>query len=487
MRAHTGYQPTTGKHDEHFLRRLDRLTGTQVDMALALYRDHELMKMLLGELEVSDSIERVAISIHDDKLGPFIVVTRDGRFVTCLGEGMGTGATPIVTKEHFDRVARNVQRVREVQAEIALHPAREVQRILVRLLECGSDISREEFASVVAWQPLLAPAFLRSFLVLNEQVGRTYQCLARRQNRFKRKDEPALHRYWTDTWAVAHLSLLLGVDNGQYLRRILEVKELDAIGYLISWSTIRLNTTSHGLRGAWLAAKVAKPLVAPMKRIYQTPPTELALVDAGIALSAIGHGHSKLKSEIGKLLAQTEHVPDDVYGNLIRCMHRTFAACFDVGVENPELSRVVLDEIAKQLMTRLTSLLAPAQRAYAQPVPGPLQFPDDMGVTMLLQGAFPIIDEKFNTLTQLLVWLPHLVRVKAEEFYVPRQYLKLFSQTWNVERSIGLIEPRRRIEQLGGRVPRATPPAARRPGRNDPCPCGSQRKYKRCCAHGPPM
>jgi len=43
------------------------------------------------------------------------------------------------------------------------------------------------------------------------------------------------------------------------------------------------------------------------------------------------------------------------------------------------------------------------------------------------------------------------------------------------------------FEQLGGRVPRATPPAARRPGRNDPCPCGSQRKYKRCCAHGPPM
>jgi uncharacterized protein YecA (UPF0149 family) len=27
-------------------------------------------------------------------------------------------------------------------------------------------------------------------------------------------------------------------------------------------------------------------------------------------------------------------------------------------------------------------------------------------------------------------------------------------------------------------------PAAAPPGRNDPCPCGSGRKFKRCCAAG---
>jgi uncharacterized protein YchJ len=31
-----------------------------------------------------------------------------------------------------------------------------------------------------------------------------------------------------------------------------------------------------------------------------------------------------------------------------------------------------------------------------------------------------------------------------------------------------------------GRVP-AAPPAARHVGRNDPCPCGSGKKYKHCC------
>ena len=172
---------------------------------------------------------------------------------------------------------------------------------------------------------------------------------------------------------------------------------------------------------------------------------------------------------------RTESEPDDFL--LAEVFH-------DVGVENPELCRVVLNELAKKMTARLTSLQASAQHACTQLVPGSSECPDDMGVTLLLQGAFPIIDEKFNTLTQLLIWLPHLVRVKAEEFYIPRSYLKLFNRTWNVERAIGLIEPRRQIERIGAGPPRATPPAAQRPGRNDPCPCGSQRKYKHCCAHG---
>jgi uncharacterized protein len=29
-----------------------------------------------------------------------------------------------------------------------------------------------------------------------------------------------------------------------------------------------------------------------------------------------------------------------------------------------------------------------------------------------------------------------------------------------------------------------TMPGSRRPGRNEPCPCGSGRKYKRCCGAG---
>ncbi len=35
--------------------------------------------------------------------------------------------------------------------------------------------------------------------------------------------------------------------------------------------------------------------------------------------------------------------------------------------------------------------------------------------------------------------------------------------------------------EAGAEAESASPPTARRPGRNSPCPCGSGRKYKRCC------
>jgi len=41
-----------------------------------------------------------------------------------------------------------------------------------------------------------------------------------------------------------------------------------------------------------------------------------------------------------------------------------------------------------------------------------------------------------------------------------------------------------RIEALSARVPPPPPKAAAEPqpvGRNDPCPCGSGKKYKKCC------
>ncbi|MDH7569167.1 MAG: SEC-C metal-binding domain-containing protein, partial [Armatimonadota bacterium] len=54
----------------------------------------------------------------------------------------------------------------------------------------------------------------------------------------------------------------------------------------------------------------------------------------------------------------------------------------------------------------------------------------------------------------------------------------------------GVMEVLKRSPSLAPPLPRAaaaqptrnaTPPTPVAPGRNDPCPCGSGRKYKRCC------
>lgn len=63
--------------------------------------------------------------------------------------------------------------------------------------------------------------------------------------------------------------------------------------------------------------------------------------------------HRKLQSEIGKLLAQTEHVPDGAVAELNRELHRYFGAHFQASVEDPELGRKYMDEVFEPLSDRL--------------------------------------------------------------------------------------------------------------------------------------
>jgi hypothetical protein len=81
---------------EHFLSRLDRLPRGEVDLALELYRDPELLRAVLHTASIPDGAERAAISLGDPVLGPFLIVTRDGHFVTCLGRGMRVGELPVI-------------------------------------------------------------------------------------------------------------------------------------------------------------------------------------------------------------------------------------------------------------------------------------------------------------------------------------------------------------------------------------------------------
>jgi len=84
-------------HDEHFLRRLDRVADDQVELALTLYRDQELLAEVLGRAALPEGTERLAISLDDPQQGPFVIVTGGGRFVTCLGKGIRVDGEPVLT------------------------------------------------------------------------------------------------------------------------------------------------------------------------------------------------------------------------------------------------------------------------------------------------------------------------------------------------------------------------------------------------------
>ena len=101
----------------------------------------------------------------------------------------------------------------------------------------------------------------------------------------------------------------------------------------------------------------------------------------------------------------------------------------------------------------------------------------------MMQTPMPIMDERLRALPKVLLWLPFMVRAKAEDFYVPRRAIPRSARTWTVEDSLALLEPRRQYDKLSGAVPQvAAPKGEKLPGRNEPCHCGSQRKFKHCCA-----
>jgi hypothetical protein len=60
---------TSVQHAEQFLSRLDRLPRSEVDLALELYRDPDLLRAVLEAAAPPESLERVAISIDDPARG----------------------------------------------------------------------------------------------------------------------------------------------------------------------------------------------------------------------------------------------------------------------------------------------------------------------------------------------------------------------------------------------------------------------------------
>jgi hypothetical protein len=68
-----------------------------------------------------------------------------------------------------------------------------------------------------------------------------------------------------------------------------------------------------------------------------------------------------------------------------------------------------------------------------------------------------------------------VARARPEELYFPQAWLDAHPRPWTPALSLGMLA-RVRAARRGPRPYVAGP----RPGRNDPCPCDSGRKFKRC-------
>jgi hypothetical protein len=105
----------------------------------------------------------------------------------------------------------------------------------------------------------------------------------------------------------------------------------------------------------------------------------------------------------------------------------------------------------------------------------PEEVPDALARAAALSFDGDVHDEQVQTF--LYHALGMAARASAEDFYFPRDVVRAWFGPWSPEETILRLqrfekaEPRRQPTRIGAR-----------PGRNDPCPCGSGKKWKKC--HG---
>ncbi len=457
-------------HAAHFLRRLDRLNDPHVELALRLYNDPELLGATLARANLPEGAERVAIAIEDPAEGPYVVVTRLGRFVTCLARGMTPGDTLVITREHLDAAAHHVERMREVIAQSKYFDKNEglLRKKVHALYQAGPYLSREMFEDVARWEPLLGHSLLAACVATSTELLEA-RSLLRNITRPRRKHEAVLHRFYQTFYACAHLNVLSAISpaSRDLLAKLIEQHPE------MTWTWIGVR---HGVsylldRAMWATARFGKILLPGAKLRQRDAITFLATIDGMLSLGMIGLGHEKLRAEVRKALrapiARGDIEPDP-RAEPLRDM---FRAILDVCFDQPEDADSLALRIGGQIVLDNAQNL-PEQYRYERLEDVPVS----LARSILVNTSQCVLTDA-DQIAASFWHLPWLVRAEPSELYLPHDLVEVIRGPWRMEDTIALMEMQRAEE--GVRKPRKSEKVA---GRNDPCPCGSGKKHKRCCA-----
>jgi len=449
-------------HDEHFLSRLDRVQAEQVDFALALYRDHEAVRFLLEHLGAD--APRVALAIAG-KDGPHVVVASNGHFVTCLGEGMSTGALPVIARERVDAILAKHRDKQDRESRLVIEKRGENNRVFFRrIFDRAHAMNREEIVALSAFMPLVSHEFYRMALdacgtVLNNVL--TFDGI----EKLKGPDLERAHALFVETWFVGHAMLLATMgDVAKYERLLVMFKGETTFSTIAS----ALQSSTILLRGTWAAARVGKMLIPSYKSCLLATTGTVWATDSAMALAAIALRHASERDRVTRTL---EHVlsgkdlagSPEVVDHKQACAEGALAAMKD----GPEFTL----KLGRDWYRKLTKHLPEGDpHRYERDE----DVPEDLARTTALSFDGPLTKTAF--IEHCFRALPVVARARAEDFYYPREIAQRVHEPYSPELALNRI---RRWKTDG---PSSAPVRTERtPGRNEPCVCGSGKKFKKCC------
>jgi hypothetical protein len=460
-------------HAHHFLERLDRVTRQQTEFALELYRDDAAIAYVLERVHLPPDAERVALSLDDPVDGPFVIVTRTGRFVTCLGRGMRV-ELPTVPRGQLDALLGKMagQRARLEFAQRELRPGEEEGDLFERIISRGSRFSREDFRAVSALEPMLGLepyTFLLDIAAETLVTGNAMILGAHRVTRMRAPTAKGLERQDRLTWAVGHLMLLTGAS---------ERKTLDDILRLAPPGSPTFACGAQGgmtflLRAAWAAARFGKAMIPTYKQILDESPGFLEAVEAAMCLGAIGFRHAGSLGAVRRILEHHGDNAVDTGENSIPAVRDRVARAVVQAIDGAETAETTAMKIGQDFgRTYGTRLPEGHPWRFATPE----EVPEDLARTAVLSFHGNVYDALCLQVT--LAALPIAARAQAEDFFFPRDVVRAWLGEWTPEETLDRMRHFNEVLR-----PKYEPHrAAKTPGRNDPCHCGSGKKWKKC--HG---
>ena len=286
-------------HAHHFLERLDRVTREQTEFALSLYRDHEAVAYILDHVNIPKTTPRVALAVDDGRDGPVVIVTREGRFVTCLGAEM-RHEHPVVPHAQLTALMAKVadKRARRELAQRELRPDEDEDTIFHRVLTRGSRLAKEDFIALSSFEPLLgfAPFIAALDLGVDALTTRDIMIPAAQRVMVKGSNRRALERLDRIEWAVAHLMMLTGAADRQGLDSFL--KNSSTVRNSPTFGCAAQGGSTFFLRGAWAAARFGRAVIPTYKAALADGKDWMSLFDAALCLGAIGLRHASTMSEV---------------------------------------------------------------------------------------------------------------------------------------------------------------------------------------------
>jgi hypothetical protein len=346
-------------HAHHFLGRLDRVTREQTEFALGLYRDSDAVRFVLDHVRLPEDAPRVALAIEDAREGPFVIVTRDGRFVTCLGRGMRQNH-PTVPRAQVDALLAKVieKRARREIAQRELRPDEEEGELFQRIFSRGKRFSREDYLAVSGFEAMFGMTPYMLMLEIGLDVVRMREAMARgahRVTQIRQTTRKALERQDRLMWGTAHLMLLCGAGERRDREEILGHRRPEM-------GSPTLPCAAHSgltflFRAAWAAARFGKVMIPAYKHGLSVAPDWLQAIDAGLGLGAIALRHTGAWAEVRRffqtMVARGEGQPQESNEALRGRVGKAVLETLDAAEERTETSRRIGSEFCVTLGSAL--------------------------------------------------------------------------------------------------------------------------------------